>query len=125
MHELIVAMFTILRLCENSTVDNLEEQAIGGYQIRPVFVKDVNRIAGTEFTHEDARNDRLAQQMIYIYLKHYGERYRLKTGKEPDARVLGMLHNGGPSGYLNKTKTALDYGERCSNLYLQWRLENR
>ena len=122
MHDLIIIMFTVLRLCENSSTDNLAEQAIGPYQIRPIFVEDVNRIAGTDFVHEDARNERVAQQMIYVYLMHYGARYEGRTGNEADAFILGRIFNGGPFGY---TKGAtLEYGERCQNLYEQWRYEN-
>jgi hypothetical protein len=122
MHDLIVAMFTILRLIEDSSTDNLKENAIGPYQIRPIFVEDVNRIASTRFVHEDARHERKAQQMIYVYLMHYGARYEGRTGQEADASVLGRIFNGGPFGYTKEATK--DYGERCQNLYEQWVEEN-
>lgn len=130
MNELLLAMMSILVLAEDSSTDNLKENAIGIYQIRPIFVEDVNRIVklhgGDEvYKHEDARNARKAQQMIFVYLKYYGRQYKLAMGKEPDARVLGMIHQGGPKGYLNTSELALEYGERCANLYEQWELENR
>lgn len=115
------AMFTILMLAENSTVDNVEEQAIGLYQIRPIFVEDVNRIAATNFKHEDARNARLAQQMIFIYLKYYGEKYSKATGKVATADILGRIFNGGPKGYLKEA--TLEYGRRCGNFHRQWIIE--
>ena len=121
MNELIIIMFTVLRLAEQSTLDNVSEKAIGGYQIRPIYVRDVNRIAGTKFTHEDARDDRKAQRMIAIYLKHYGEKYEKATGKKATAVVLGMIHNGGPKGYLNTSKGALKYARRCSYFYNVWK----
>jgi len=123
MNELIVAMFTVLRLTEQSTVDNIPEKAIGGYQIRPIYVKDVNRIAGTKFTHEDARDDRKAQRMIAIYLRYYGDRYEELTGLKATAYVLGMIHNGGPNGYRNASKKARDYGRRAAKFYTQMILE--
>ena len=113
---LIKTMFVVLKLTENSFVDNLEENAIGRYQIRPIFVQDVNRILKHDrFTHEDARNERKACQMIFIYLEHYGKRYTKLTGKEPDARALAMIFNGGPNGYLKWQ--AADYGIRALNIW--------
>lgn len=126
MNELITAMFTILRLVENSPVDNHKEQAIGGYQIRPIYVREVNRILALKkvdktYVHEDARNDRIAQQMIFIYLKFWGDKYEKEMGRKPDASVLGRIHNGGPTGW--KKSATLDYGYKCSRLHRQWELE--
>ena len=127
MNELLLAMMSILVLAENSSVDNKSEEAWGIYQIRPIFVEDVNRIVklngGDEvFKHEDARNARIAQQMIFVYLTHYGRQYKLAMGKEPDAFVLGRIFNGGPKGY--QKDATLDYGYRCENLHEQWLEEN-
>ena len=113
---LIRAMFLILKLVENSTIDNVSENAIGVYQIRPIFVEDVNRILGFEsYTHEEARNERLAQQMIFVYLNHYGRMYTDLTGKQPDARVLARIFNGGPKGYLKRA--TINYGNRAMNIW--------
>ena len=127
MNELLLAMMSILVLAEDSSKDNVKENAIGIYQIRPIFVEDVNRInvlMGGEilYKHEDARNARIAQQMIFVYLTYYGRQYKLDTGKEPDAFVLGRIYNGGPKGY--QKDATLDYGYRCENLYEQWLEEN-
>jgi hypothetical protein len=123
MNEIIKAMFTILMLVEDSSTDNLKEHAIGVYQIRPIFVKDVNLISKHEvFSHEDARNARKAQQMIFIYLTYWGNKYEEKTGYRVDAETLGRIINGGPNGW--KKSSTREYGERCKNLYEQWKLEN-
>lgn len=128
MNELLLAMMSILVLVEDSSTDNVKEQAIGIYQIRPIFVEDVNRIiklkGGTEsYEHEDARNARKAQQMIFVYLTYYGKQYKVATGNDPDAFILGRIFNGGPKGY--QKDSTLDYGYRCENLYDQWKLENK
>jgi hypothetical protein len=102
-------------LVENSSVDNKKEGAIGPYQIREIFVKDVNRISGENFTHEDARNPRKAKQMTFIYLTYYGKKHEERTGKRLTARSLGRLFNGGPMG--NYKKCSEDYGNRCQNIY--------
>jgi hypothetical protein len=117
---LIKTMFLVLKLTEASPVDNVAENAIGTYQIRPIFVQDVNRILKHEvFTHQDARNERKAKQMIYIYLDYYGSRYKAITGKEPDARILARIFNGGPNGWTKQA--TVDYGNRAMNI---WRKEN-
>jgi len=116
MEQLIEAMLTVLLLCENSHVDNKKESAIGKYQIRPIFVEDVNRIIGEDvYTHEDARDKTKAQNMIRIYLVYYGNRYKERTGLAPDAEVLARIFNGGPIG-CNKLATK-NYGLRAKNYY--------
>jgi hypothetical protein len=117
MKDLIAVMFKILALCENSTVDNVAEGAIGKYQIREIYVRDVNRIAKTSYIHEDARDEKKAKEMIEIYLKHYGRRYIINTNKPLSVKVLAMIYNGGPKGYRNKSEKALDYGERAVKFY--------
>lgn len=119
MNEIILALLTILPMVENSSTDNLKENAIGVYQIRPIFVRDVNRISGENFTHDDARNKRKAAQMTFLYLTYYGNKYKERHGKPLTARTLGMMVNGGPFGYLNKSAAAMEYGQRCQNLYDQ------
>jgi hypothetical protein len=128
MNELITAMFTILRLVENSPTDNLKEQAIGGYQIRPIYVREVNRILALKkvdktYVHEDARNDRIAQQMMFIYLKFWGEKYEKAMGRKADAFILGRIHNGGPTGW--KKSATLDYGYKCEQMFAEWEWERK
>ena len=116
MEQLIESMLTILLLCENSHVDNKKENAIGKYQIRPIFVEDVNRIiVGDTYTHEDARSKSKARNMIRIYLVYYGIRYKRITGLEPSVQVYARIFNGGPIGYA-KLATK-NYGLRAKNFY--------
>jgi len=116
MEQLIESMLTILLLCENSHVDNKKENAIGKYQIRPIFVEDVNRILGVDvFEHSQARKKEYARRMIRTYLYHYGKRYKKVTGQEPTIEVLARIFNGGPNGYM-KISTK-NYGLRAKNFY--------
>jgi len=81
---------------------NKQELAIGLYQIRPIYVQDVNRILKTNYSHADARNQRLAQIMIQTYMDHYGKKAHLKvTNTEQFIEVAvgySRLHSGGPDG---------------------------
>lgn len=128
MDELIKIMFTVLLLAENSSVDNKEENAIGLYQMRPIYVEDVNRILKLwkdprEFVHEDARDAKKAQEMIKVYLTYYGNKHRIHVGRMPTARILGRIHNGGPKGYTKSS--TIEYGQRCHNIYMQYLMEER
>lgn len=71
-------------------------RAIGLYQIQPIFVKDVNRIAKTKYTLADRYDPIKSAQMVRIYLSHYGKG---KTILE-----LAAIHNAGPRG-AEKLKT--------------------
>ncbi len=74
-------------------------KAFGRFQIWAAYVKDVNRIAGTSFSHSDAYNPEKAAYMVSIYLTHYGRVYERKTGNRPSSEVLCRIHNGGPNGW--------------------------
>jgi len=119
MNHMIMIMLKVLILCENSHTDNISEQAIGQYQIRPIFVQDVNRIAGTSYRHKDARDERLAQAMIFTYLRHYGKAYERNTGKKATPTVLAMIFNRGPQGYRATGPIALRYARNAEKYFFQ------
>ena len=86
------------------------------YQLKPIYVEDVNRIAGQSLTHEQAvADDAVARACIEAYWDYYGARYYRLTGRQADAEVLARIHNGGPDGwrkpstraYWNRVKSAL------------------
>jgi hypothetical protein len=71
-------------------------QAVGAYQIRPIFVRDVNRILGCDrYTLTDRLDAGKSRQMAKIFLTHYG------TGK--DIIQQARQFNGGPRGHLKKS----------------------
>jgi len=88
---------------------HLTHRAYGLYQIRQPYLDDVNRIVGPKrmkaawgkgkLSIEDMKDGRKARWAATEYLEHYGHKYRLKTGKEPDAGVYARMHNGGPNGW--------------------------
>jgi hypothetical protein len=105
---------------ESSTNDyaiNIKEDAVGRYQIRPIYIRDVNRIAGTSYTLYDRYNAQKAREIVQIYTTHYADIYRLRTGKPVTDEVIARIHNGGgyrgalkecTKKYWEKVKKALD-----------------
>jgi hypothetical protein len=74
-------------------------RAYGCLQIHAIYVRDVNRIAGTEFTHADVLDRDIAIECATIYLTTYGRRYDRITGRPVTAEVLARIHNAGPNGW--------------------------
>jgi hypothetical protein len=80
-------------------------RAIGCLQIHEIFVDDVNRILKRNvFTYADRKDRNKSIRMAIVYLRHYGNVYQKRTGKEPSIEVLVRMFNGGPRGY-EKSKT--------------------
>ena len=76
----------------NSRVFNVLENAAGLYQIRPIYLADVNRLIGyRKYTLLDRFDPVKARQIVTIYLRHYGK------GKSLEA--MARIHNGGPAGW--------------------------
>lgn len=70
------------------------------YQLTQVWVDDISRIVGEEFTLEQLIKERyLAEDLIIRYWKYYGAQYEAREGVAPDYQVLARIHNGGPRGY--------------------------
>jgi len=79
----------------NPNAVNLKENAVGVAQIRPIMVRDVNRICGAPvFGLKDRYDPEASYEMFKIYIKHYGA----KTPRE-----VSMQWNGGPKGYEKKS----------------------
>lgn len=97
----------------NPKAFNAKEQAVGILQIRPVMVKDVNRIAAPlEFSHSDAWDPGKSVRMATLYLEHYGTKARL--GREPRVVDYVLLWCAGPDGPLQKPTAAMrNYVDRA------------
>lgn len=69
------------------------------YQIRNIYVQDVNRIYelhnGMEYHHRDVFDKDKSEMMMWLYWKHYGYLYAKETGRKPTFAVLAMMHNRG------------------------------
>ena len=80
----------------------------GILQITPILVKEVNRISGLAYTHDDAWDPEKSIEMFYIIARKYCP--------EQDFEKMARIWNGGPRGhtkectvaYWNKVKNELD-----------------
>ena len=63
---------------------------LGALQIKPILVRDVNRIMGTHYTHAQVTNRATATFIANAYLSHYG--------KNLSDESLARLWQGGPRG---------------------------
>lgn len=72
-------------------------KAVGALQIHKEYVDDVNRILGYKaYTYDDRKDKTKIYMMSYVYLAHYGRRYKKLTGEDPTPVVYARIHNGGP-----------------------------
>ena len=102
---------------------NEKEDAAGLYQLRPIYVRDVNRIdrlnhpelKSPQFTLEDRFSITQSAYMVRVYLRHWGGRERLSPSSEADwITKLARIHNGGPHGH--KKDSTVGYGARVLEL---------
>ena len=75
---------------------------LGALQIKPILVRDVNRIMGTSYAHQQVTNRATATFIANAYLSHYGRNLSDES--------LARLWQGGPKG-LRKASTRA-YGRR-------------
>ena len=91
-------------------------KAVGILQIHKAYVDDVNRILGRNvYTYEDRWDAGKSYSMAFVYLNHYGRRYKRITGNDPTMEVFARIHNGGPNGW--KKYATKEYGDRCVRVY--------
>ena len=84
----------------DSNAYNGYESARGVLQIRPIYVKDINRILREDvYTNNDCYNPSKSIDMFRIYTDHYGKRYTRITGRPVTDEVRARMHNGGPNGW--------------------------
>lgn len=83
---------------------NKGEDARGCLQIRACVIKDVNRIYGTRFAHNDAYKPAKAKAICLLYLLHY-----CKPGQRTYER-MSRTFNGGPNGY--RKQSTLKYWQK-------------
>lgn len=71
--------------------------AIGALQIHRSVVVDVNRIAGTQYTHQQMTNRIAARRVCEIYLSRYVTEKRI--GRKPTVADFAKVWNSGPDGF--------------------------
>jgi hypothetical protein len=69
---------------------------LGALQIKPILVRDVNRIMGTHYAHSQVTNRAVSTFIATAYLAHYG--------KNLSDESLARIWQGGPKGH-QKTST--------------------
>lgn len=69
---------------------------LGALQIKPILVRDVNRIMGTHYAHQQVTNRAVSTFIATAYLAHYG--------KNLSDESLARIWQGGPTG-LRKSST--------------------
>lgn len=86
-------------------------KAVGPAQTWEITVRDVNRIAHTNYTLNDRFSLQKSAEMFQIYTDHYGKRYGWPVPDEIRAKIW----NGGPNGpskpstdkYWNKVRSKI------------------
>jgi soluble lytic murein transglycosylase-like protein len=75
---------------------------LGALQIKSIMVRDINRIMGTHYTHQQVTNRATATFIANAYLSHYGRNLSDES--------LARLWQGGPKG--SKKSSTRAYGRR-------------
>lgn len=102
----ILQLALIKTECEG---DSLAIGAIGDagiYQITPIYVEEVNRIAGTEYDPSDALNPVKAKEMFNIY----------QTAKNPEHDIDKAIRLHNPKGGVTYSKKV----KRNMGLFRTW-----
>jgi hypothetical protein len=86
--------------------------AVGCLQIWEGVVQDVNRIKGTNFTHDEMFDEGTARYVCYVYLRHYGKAYTKRTGEEPTMETYARIWNGGYHGLFRNKQATDSYWEK-------------
>ena len=75
---------------------------LGALQIKPILVRDVNRIMGTHYAHAQVTNRTISIFIANAYLSHYGRNLSDES--------LARLWQGGPKALRRSSSRA--YGRR-------------
>jgi len=78
---------------------HLEHKAYGLYQIRQPYIDDVNEMFGSRYRTEHALNKRMAERIVFLYMRRYTPAYTAVTGKPLNWEAAARMHNGGPTGW--------------------------
>ena len=81
--------------------------SVGIIQIKPVMVKEVNRICkirglDKKFTLADRKNPRKSAEMFWIYQEFYNPDINRDSLSREDMEIMARKWNGGPEGHRKK-----------------------
>jgi len=96
----LVDALILVESAGNPKAFNKKENACGCLQIRPIMLREVNRILRKQnndkrFTKEDRWDCGLSQEMFYIWRNHHHE--------NSSNEVVARNWNGGPRGYKKQS----------------------
>ena len=76
--DLLIAIATV-ESSNDPNAYNVKEAAAGLYQIRPIYLRDVNRILRHQrYKLADRYDPARAREMVCVYLRHYGKNKSLE-----------------------------------------------
>ena len=91
----IISKLIIIESNNNPNLVGDNGTAIGILQIRPICVKDINRLNNTRFTHKDALDSLKSCLMAKLYLQNGIDLYLKKHNKFPTIEQIVRMWNGG------------------------------
>jgi hypothetical protein len=84
-----------------------KDGSVGIIQIKPVMVKEVNRICkikgiDKKFTLVDRINPTRSSEMFWIYQEYYNPELNRDSLSNNDMEIMARKWNGGPKGHIKK-----------------------
>ncbi len=76
--------------------------AYGVLQIHAAYVQDAAEYAKTDWTHEDAFDPKIAEQIFIAYMKRYANDSKRPKGMSRN-EFIARIHNGGPNGFAKQS----------------------
>ena len=101
MHPLLLSALITIESAGNDLARGRHGE-LGALQIKPIMVRDVNRIMGTSYAHAQVTNRATSIFIAHAYLSHYG--------KHLSDESLARIWQGGPKAIHRSSSRA--YGRR-------------
>lgn len=122
------SMFEVITMTESNNNPEAigdEGRSWGIAQIQKICVDDVNRIYGTNYTHEEMFDVACAKEVFLLYLQAGISRYYSKHGEIPSEGQVVRMWNGGiyKGHYKRSTLTYLErykyFKEKINEIQIQ------
>lgn len=97
MHPLLLSALIAVESGGNDFAEGRHGE-LGALQIKPILVRDANRIMGTHYSHAQVTNRQVSIAIANAYLAHYG--------KNLSDESLARIWQGGPSGHRKSSTRA-------------------
>ena len=101
MHPLLLSALITIESAGNDLARGKHGE-LGALQIKPIMVRDVNRIMGTHYAHAQVTNRTISLFIAHAYLAHYGRNLSDES--------LARIWQGGPKAIHRSSSRA--YGKR-------------